>query len=458
MFRIRSGQIGETADYRVFRERYTVDRELDEKRKEYNVALDYAFGNRVTLVLEEKILDYKNTNGFFLPGLSVGYTPADPSQLSLFFKDNPYDFKSYAHTAKVNARPTDRFNILASATIQTLDLNMDYSRQSNGVSTANVPTVENLTGKGSVTRDINLYDVDLSCLLNDKLSLIGGVRYRDFRQDGDMAVVGQTSLLKGKSKYDIVGFEGGVQWQFSSAVIVSGGVLRETRNVESSANGAEAEEKETSLTGVFAHLNGQIAESLNLSADYQLGSTDAPYALTSPTTQNHLRVRTKYQINPQVSIMGSYLMNRIKNDDVDWTSNQDQVNLDVGYHKDNLDLMLGYGMLNIKSEVDQHVEGGEGETAVDFVLPVLYEGKLNLVTGQARFAVNKQWTLGADVSYYDNTESEEVKQLNLRPYVEVVVAKNYLVNVGYRYVDFQEGDGLNDYKANIAEFSVGYRW
>ena len=37
-------------------------------------------------------------------------------------------------------------------------------------------------------------------------------------------------------------------------------------------------------------------------------------------------------------------------------------------------------------------------------------------------------------------------------------ATNYLLNAGYRYVDYTEDDGLNDYTANIGEFSVGYRW
>jgi hypothetical protein len=44
-------------------------------------------------------------------------------------------------------------------------------------------------------------------------------------------------------------------------------------------------------------------------------------------------------------------------------------------------------------------------------------------------------------------------------YIEYTFPGGYITQVGYRYVNFKEKDsGFNDYKANILEFSFGYRW
>jgi hypothetical protein len=152
-------------------------------------------------------------------------------------------------------------------------------------------------------------------------------------------------------------------------------------------------------------------------------------------------------------------LHRIDNDDSDWSSDLDQVDVQLGYHRDNLNLSFGYGLILVEREIDQQVTttpGFQGGIVFDF--PILYEGETHLFTGQARLSLNEQLAVGGNFNIYDNNETEPLTQINLRSFVEVALSNNYLINASYRYVDFEEDDGLNDYSANIGEFSVGYRW
>ncbi len=48
---------------------------------------------------------------------------------------------------------------------------------------------------------------------------------------------------------------------------------------------------------------------------------------------------------------------------------------------------------------------------------------------------------------------------DLRGFVEFDLPQGYLLNVGYRTVDYSEDTTrYDDYDADIAEVSVGYRW
>jgi hypothetical protein len=447
-----------TTSLDVVHDEFELEEPVRETNNDYTLGFDYDVTDNVTIGLEEAIQKYENTNSLFLAGASPGSNLTNTAQLNFFFQDQPYDFDSFAHTVRVNARPIDRLTVVAAATFKNVDMNVDYSEQADGTSyAAGAPHYsEDLSGAGSITRDIQLYDVDTSLFVTDRLALIGAIRYHDFAQDGKMTV--DSDENKGKWDYSIIGFDGGVQFQVSPAMVATGGLRHETRKVDISLTEAGESESETppdtKLLGVFGNLSWQVLTALHLTTDYQLGSADDPFTLTSPTDHHRLRIRADYKMMSGLSVMGSYLLQKFENKDSDWTADQNQLELQIGYRRDKLNLALGYGLIQIKRDIDQAVT--MGSTTKDF--PNLYEGKTNLFTGQVRFDLNKTWALGGDVNFYDNKESEPVKQLNLRSYVEVALANNYLINVGYRYVDFNEDDGLNDYKANIAEFSVGYHW
>ena len=67
--------------------------------------------------------------------------------------------------------------------------------------------------------------------------------------------------------------------------------------------------------------------------------------------------------------------------------------------------------------------------------------------------------IGADARVYDNSGTFGVERDDLRAYFEVDCGENYLVNLAYRTIDFNEKDfNFDDYDADIVEVSVGYRF
>ncbi|MEE9179759.1 MAG: hypothetical protein V3U22_02600, partial [Vicinamibacteria bacterium] len=94
-----------------------------------------------------------------------------------------------------------------------------------------------------------------------------------------------------------------------------------------------------------------------------------------------------------------------------------------------------------------------------FLIPILFKADSNFVDGRFRWRFLPKWRLGGDLRFYDNKGSFAVKRNDLRAYVEVTVAERYLLNFGYRWVDYVEKvHGFNDYDAKVVEGSIGYIW
>lgn len=451
----KQGESTTTQD--IARDEFEFDKMVEQIQDDYRIALDYRFNEKFSVVLEERIREYENANSLFLPGYSDGEDTEDSAVLYNYVDNGPYDYQSFAHTVRVNASPMDRLNVLALATLENLDLDVDYNATGSGVNYDASPLTIAEEGSGSVTRDIQLYDVDLTFLLNERIALLGGVRYHNFSQDGDMVIDGAKN--KGKWEYDILGVNSGLQVQFSPTIVASGGVRYETRGVKITLveeGESEIEEPDdTTLLGAFGNLSLSLAKALRVTADYQLGSSDDPFTLTSPTTNHRLRLRTRYNFPSGIAVTGSYQLNKIENDNAGWTADSNQANLQVGYHRDNIDLSAGYGLMTVKREVDQVLTPSYGS---GFDFPVLYEGKTHLINGQAHVSLNKQFAVGGNVNYFDNKESNPLSRLDLRAFVEMTLVQNYLVKLGLRHVNYEEEEGLNDYSANIGEVSIGYRW
>ena len=90
-----------------------IDKPLSEKLTEVAFGFDLHI-NRYSLVFEERIQDYKNSNSLFLPGYADGGPGAAyPASLDYFRLNQPYDFKSNFHIFRFNARPLD--NLISKA-------------------------------------------------------------------------------------------------------------------------------------------------------------------------------------------------------------------------------------------------------------------------------------------------------------------------------------------------------
>ena len=89
----------------------------------------------------------------------------------------------------------------------------------------------------------------------------------------------------------------------------------------------------------------------------------------------------------------------------------------------------------------------------------MYEGQSTLWDFNLSWDFTENWKLGAYVNSYTNRGFWEIDRQMLKGYVEFLLPLGFSTEVAYRYVNFKEEmSGMNDYKANIFEFSFGYEW
>ena len=66
---------------------------------------------------------------------------------------------------------------------------------------------------------------------------------------------------------------------------------------------------------------------------------------------------------------------------------------------------------------------------------------------------------GEQARWYDNSGSFAVTTRDLSAFLEFGFGRGFVVHLGYRDVDYNEAEqDWDDYRAKIAEASIGYRW
>ena len=206
---------------------FEFDKPIREESKSITVGANINL-KRYSFILEEKFQEYENSNSLFLPGFTDGGTGAGyPSSLNYFFINQPYDLKSNTHTFKLNARPFDNLLIAGSAVISDQDMDLSYSEGADGVNYMNRFFTYAANGEGSFERKMQMFDLDLTYLLFNKFAFIGAVRSHDFDQTGSFTTNGEQedALIK----YDTLGIEAGLQYQFSSQFAATFGYRNESR-------------------------------------------------------------------------------------------------------------------------------------------------------------------------------------------------------------------------------------
>lgn len=437
---------------------FEYDRPIREESKEIALGFNLQFKG-YSLVFEEKLLDYSNSNSLFLPGYADGGSGAAyPSSLDFMTLEQPYDLKAATHTFKVNARPYSGLLVTGSAMLSNQDLDLSSSEQAAGIDYLNRFFTFSSSGEGAFERNFQLFDLDATWLLFDRLAVIGAVRYHDFEQTGSLTLDGAgTDSERG---YNTLGIEGGLQFQATAALAVTAGYRNEQRELV----GWETTtfEQETRRNGVFGNLNWSPSKAFKLTADYQYGNYDDPYTLISPTGFTRFRATTR--INTQgFSLNASFLRNATRSEVYEdiWESIKNQVNLRAGYQTDTLRLFAGYALIDVQHEGDRLVgyPPSWSGPAGTFLWEIFYEGKSHLMDAALAFDLSPDWHLAAYASRYTNAGFWEISRTMLKAHLEYVFAGGYVARVGYRFVDFEESlSGFNDYSANILEFAFGYRW
>ena len=446
----------------ISRDEFELDKPIDESLDLYAASLEYSW-EKVTLVLEERYRDYSNAVDIFLPGFSEGESPTGAS-LDFFFLDQPYDLRSNEHSARVVARPSSRLTVNGSVLLQESEIDAEASERSQGIAFNGAPFTTDLTGGGEVERDVELFDLDVSFRVTDRLALVASAWSRSLDQQGDFVFGG--SLNQGEWDIETSGAEAGLQCRVSPTLVLAAGVREESRDVEHGAGegtdgGAlELDEESTDTTGFYANASWRPGKRLLWTGRYEDSSYDDPFTLSSPTDRQSLRSRLRWRWTDDVSLSGSYRLLRTENGNSGWTGDSDQLQLRLHVNRGPVQFSLGYGTLAIEREIDQLVvtlPGFGGGQELPF--PIFYEVDTDFFDGSLRWDLTDRLDFGVDGRFYENSGSFGLERTDLRAYVEALCGDGYLVRVGYRTTDYDEtAFDFDDYDADIFELGIGFRW
>jgi hypothetical protein len=438
---------------------FEFDKPVDETSTEITVGLDYA-AKGFAIVLEEKIMDYENVNSLFLPGYASGGAAAGyPSSLFYFDLNMPYDLESYTHIARFTAAPFKNLLLRGRLQISEQDTDISYYEDAWGVDYLGYDFTYASSGEGEFTRKIQLYDLEISYILTNKLAVVAAARYNNFEQTGSMTINGETMPME--LKYETGGAEAGIQFQPSAKLGFTLGFRFERRDVEDEIE-IEQENAPTDRTGFFGTVNLKLNKAFRLTADYQYGTYENPLTLISPTDFHRFRMTAKFK-KKEFYANGSYryTLSESEQGSEMWESSKHQINLRMGYHGKKVNAFGGYALMDITRQGDRTIayppawSGGAGT----FLWDILFEGKTHLFDAYLYFHLDKAWGIGSYLNYYRNKGSWELTRTTLKAFLKYTFHCGIIGQLGYRLVDFKEEEfGCNDYKANIFEISFGYKW
>jgi hypothetical protein len=449
----KTGESTTTLD--LSRDEFEVEKPIDEERFDYTAGFQYSW-DKVTLILDERYSEYDNAYSIFLPGFSLGENPTGAS-LDFFFLDQPYDYSSYQHTLRVVARPTSDWIVRASGSLQTLDLDLDATERSQGVDFSGNPFTTDLTGSGEIERDADLFDLDLTYIINDRFAVVGGYYYRNLDQDGAFTFGG--SRNEGVWEIETSGVEGGLEVTLSSELTVTGGLRFESRDVTHGAvEGAGAEplelqDESTDHDGYFATVAWRPSSAYGFTLDYETDSFDDPFTLASPTDRSRIRARGQVNLDNGFWGSASYLLTEYENDNSGWDAETEQLLARAGYRAGRFDASLGWSSISL-------------DRFADFAVPAIptlpardYTAESDFIDGLLRFQATEALTLGGEIRFYENDGSFALERDDYRLFGEYRYERGFLYRLSYRSVDYDEGAfDFDDYDADIIDFGVGWSW
>lgn len=453
----RYSKIGDsTLTMDINRIEFEFDKPIEEDYKQFAIGIDVHVKN-FSFGFEERLMDYTNTNSLFLPGLADGGEGARyPSELNFFTLDQPYDLKTYTHTFKATGHLFDRLLINGLAQFNNQKMDLSYTEEADGIDYLGKFFMYDHAGKGEFDRNINLFDVDVTYLMFDRMAIVAAFRFNDFEQEGYLTVDGEKE--DAMFSYNNTAAEGGLQYQFSPRMVVTAGYRYEIRKLD----GIETVtyEEETTRNGFYGNINWDIRE-FKITADYQFGDYKDPFTLISPTSFHRFRFTAKANVK-NFNFSGSYLWNKSKSEIYDdlWDSSKNQLNLRMAYNGQKIHVSAGYALIDVEHKGNRVIEYPPTWTGPgSFPWDILYEGKSNLFDASLSVDLAGDWTLGGYANIYSNRGFWDIDRFTLKAYAEYTFKNGLVSQIGYRYVDFEEKmSGFNDYTANIIEISFGYRW
>ncbi len=438
---------------------FEFDKPVSESNREIAVGLN-ANWQGYSFFFEERIQDYKNDFGFFLPGYADGGAGARyPSDLLFFTQNQPYDFKTYNHIFKLNARPFSGLLIKGTAQLSDMDMNLTYDESASGTNYLNRPFEYGLSGQGEFERKMKFLDLDLTWMVTNRLAVVGAIRNNDFEQNGSLTIAGDR--MNQDFAYETLGVDAGLQFQLSQAFSLTGGYRFEERSLENLETFLY--EDETTRHGFFGNVNLVPSRQFRANLDYQFGDYDNPYTMISPTRFNRFRATARLSVN-ELYFSGLLQVSNNKNDALagaPWESSRTHFNLRAGYQGEKVHTSAGYGLVNVKHEGDRAVGYPPGWAGAPdtFMWNIDYEGKSAIFDAALKAQVSELARVGAYVNFYGNTGFWEIDRQMLKAFVQYDLPYGVFTEFAFRYINFEEERAqLNDYSATIFELNFGYRW
>jgi len=359
------------------------------------------------------------------------------------------------------ARPTDRLNIKFHAAIEDLTMDVDLNEDAMGTTWEGEPYESSASGEGRVERTSGIYDLDLDYRILDWFGVIAGARKRDLEQDGELVF----DVEDGASSWrmDTLTMHLGLEFDIGPRFTVSGGLSSESREVDwgwSQADSGVAESQETDHRGYFLNLGWRPSKAFRLSGRVDDSSYDNPFTGTSPSDRFAYRIAAQWSRGRGFLISGVIRGLDVKNSDSGWNLQSQSANLRIGYRLPGLSLSAGYTFINVDRQIDRTVTTlpgfGGGET---LFFPIFYQADSDFVDARIVWAAATRLKIGGQARWYDNSGSFAVTTRDLSAFLEFGFGRGFVVHLGYRDVDYNEAEqNWDDYRAKIAEVSVGYRW
>ena len=444
----------------IQRDEFELDKPIDESMSEYMLAFQYTWP-RVTIVLEGRLREFDNAVEMFLPGFSEGENPDNETVLGSYLLSQPYSLRAVTPGIRVVARPTDRLNLKFLAAIEDLTMDIDLSEDAMGTTWEGEPYESSANGDGRIERKSGIYDLDLDYRILDWFGVIAGARKRDLEQDGELVFDDEDGA--GSWRMDILTAHLGLEFDIGTRFTVSGGLSRESREVDwgwSHAESGVAESLETDHQGYFLTLGWRPTKTFRLSARVDDSSYDNPFTSTSPSDRLSYRIAAQWSRGKGLSVSGVIRGQDVENSHSGWNLSSQSANLRIGYRLPGLSLSAGYTFIDVDRQIDQTVTTlpgfGGGET---LFFPIFYQADSDFIDARIVWAAATRLKVGGQARWYDNSGSFAVTTRDLSAFLEFGFGRGFVVHLGYRDVDYNETEqDWDDYRAKIVEASIGYRW
>ncbi len=447
----RSGDSTTTLD--IQRDEFELDRPIDESLNALTAGIQHSW-DKVTVVFQEEIREFENTNEIFLPGASAGTNPLDPADLQFYFLDQSYDFDSRAHLVRVIANPTMRFQLRAALRREDLDLDMSASENSEGTGFTGASFVTDVSGGAEIGRDLDFDEVDFRFNVNERMRLVGGVRSSSLDQRGLLSFGPDGGA--GAWNIDTDGLEIGVEFAARTNLVFSVGVSNEEREslgFRSSGTDQRMDRVETDRDGFFARALYRNERGLELSGSIEDNSIDNPLALASATDNRRYKLSLRHRWDNGLSLTGTHNQIDVENGNSGWASDTAQTAIRLSYRNERLQLAAGYTSVDTERSIDQLVSAGFRQ---DRFL-IRYAADSSFMDASIRWTANDIVTIGGSIRSYENDGSFELDRDDFFAFVNLRLTDDYALEFAYRDVDYVE-DMFDDYAAEILEVALRLHW